>query len=249
MPGFTDTAKTVLITGAAGVLGRAATAGLLDKGFNVVLFDNDHAGLEEMGKAGDRRAKYVHIDLRDPQDIGNKYRALEEEGITVDILINNAGILTTNKVAETSLEEWQKILDVNLTAGFCLAKLVIPAMKKKGWGRIVNITYLAAKTGGLTAGTAYSVSKGALISLTFSLAAELARFGITVNGIAPAYIKTPMVNEQLTKEQREDILAKIPVCRFCDADEVVHTIEFLIDDRAGFITGEIVDQNGGLYFD
>jgi len=122
-------------------------------------------------------------------------------------------------------------------------------MKKKHWGRIVNISSLAAKSGGITAGTAYSTSKGALISLTFSLAAELAPFGVTVNGIAPAYVKTPMVTEQLSPEQLKAVIEKIPVERLCEAEEVAHTVSFLVHPLAGFITGEIIDQNGGIHFD
>jgi 3-oxoacyl-[acyl-carrier protein] reductase len=108
---------------------------------------------------------------------------------------------------------------------------------------------LAAKTGGITAGTAYSTSKGALIALTFSFAAETASYGITVNGIAPAYIKTPMVTEQLTEEQRQGLLKKIPVGRFCEPEECAYVVKFLVSPLAGFITGEIIDQNGGLMFD
>jgi len=122
-------------------------------------------------------------------------------------------------------------------------------MKKKRWGRIINISSLAAKSGGITAETAYSTSKGALISLTFSLAAELAPFGVTANGIAPAYVKTPMVMEQLSTEQLKAIIEKIPVKRLCEAEEVAHTVRFLVHPLAGFITGEIIDQNGGLHFD
>ena len=87
------------------------------------------------------------------------------------------------------------------------------------------------------------------MSLTFSLAAELAPFGVTANGIAPAYVRTPMVTEQLTEEQRQELLKKIPVGRFCEPEEFAHVVSFLIDDMAGFITGEIIDQNGGLHFD
>jgi 3-oxoacyl-[acyl-carrier protein] reductase len=93
------------------------------------------------------------------------------------------------------------------------------------------------------------VSKGGLISLTFSLAAETARFGITVNGIAPAYVRTPMITEQLTEAQRQEVLKKIPVGRFCESEEFAHVVRFLIHPLAGFITGEIIDQNGGLLFD
>jgi len=108
---------------------------------------------------------------------------------------------------------------------------------------------VASKTGGLTAGTAYTTSKGGMAALTFSLARESAGDGVTVNGIAPAYIKTPMVTEQLSEDQRQALLQDIPVGRFCDADEVAHVVDFLVSPLSGFITGEIIDINGGLYLD
>jgi 3-oxoacyl-[acyl-carrier protein] reductase len=122
-------------------------------------------------------------------------------------------------------------------------------MKKRGWGRIVNVCSLAAKTGGLTAGTAYSTSKGALTALTFSLARESASFGVTVNAISPAYVKTPMVTEQLNESQRRLLLAQIPVGRFCEPEEFAHAVRFLVSPLSGFITGEVLDMNGGLHMD
>jgi 3-oxoacyl-[acyl-carrier protein] reductase len=141
------------------------------------------------------------------------------------------------------------VLSVNLDGAFYLSRLVLPGMKTRGWGRIVNVCSLAMKSGGLTAGTAYTTSKGALQALTFSLARESAKFGVTVNGIAPAYVKTPMVTEQLTEAQRQALVAQIPVGRFCEPEEFAHCVRFLVSPLSGFITGEILDLNGGLVFD
>jgi len=220
-----------VVTGAAGAMGRAVVSFLKDDGLNVV-------GLDLTGDC-------LRCDVTDAAAVR---RAVEEIG-PVDVLVNNAGILSNHKVESTSSDEWRRVLATNVEGPFILAREIVPGMKARRWGRIVNTCSLAAKTGGLTAGTAYAASKGALTSLTFSLARELASFGITVNGIAPAYVRTPMVTEQLSAAQREALLAQIPVGRFCEPEEFAHVVRFLVSPLAGFITGEIVDVNGGLVMD
>jgi 3-oxoacyl-[acyl-carrier protein] reductase len=223
--------KTAVVTGAAGTMGRAVVSFLKQEGLHVV-------GLDVKGDC-------THCDVSDPVAVN---RVIGEIG-PVDVLVNNAGILSNNKVEATTPDEWRKVLAANLDGAFYLAREVIPGMKARRWGRIVNVCSMAAKTGGLTAGTAYATSKGALVSLTFSLARELASFGVTVNGIAPAYVRTPMVTEQLNAQQRQHLLAQIPVGRFCEPEEFAHVVRFLVSPLAGFITGEIVDINGGLVMD
>jgi len=216
-------------------MGSAVVEALLADGLKVYSMDVKASPLGES----------VVCDITDPQAV---HAAIQGIG-TVDVLVNNAGILSNNKSGATLPDEWHRVLGVNLDGAFYLAREVIPGMKARRWGRIVNTCSLAAKTGGLTAGTAYSTSKGALTSLTFSLARELAPFGVTVNGISPAYVKTPMVTEQLTEAQRQAIIAQIPVGRFCEPEEFAHVVRFLVSPLSGFITGEIVDLNGGLIMD
>ena len=222
--------RTAVVTGAAGTMGRAVVRFLEEDGLKVYGLDL-HGG--------------IVCDVSDPEAVR---QAMREIG-AVDILVNNAGILSNNKAEATTPEEWRKVLAANLDSAFFVSRQVIPGMKARGWGRIVNTCSLAAKTGGLTAGTAYAASKGALTSLTFSLARELAPHGVTVNGISPAYVKTPMVTEGLTEPQRQALLAQIPVGRFCEPEEFAHVVRFLVSPLAGFITGEIVDLNGGLVMD
>jgi 3-oxoacyl-[acyl-carrier protein] reductase len=168
---------------------------------------------------------------------------------SVDILVNNAGVLSNNKILDTSLEGWRRVSGINFEAAFLLIRAFLPGMRATKWGRIINMSSYAAKCGGLTAGTAHSVSKSALIGLTFATARETARDGITANAIALAYVMSPMVSEQLTDDQRRSQLAQIPVGRFCTPEEVAHAVLFLASPLAGFITGEVIDMNGGLQFD
>jgi 3-oxoacyl-[acyl-carrier protein] reductase len=241
--------KVALVTGAAGVMGCAAARFLLDDGCKVAMVDvNAAANDARAGELGTGAAPFS-FDIGDPAAVRAGHARVVAALGPVDILVNNAGILSNNKVEATSDDEWRRVLAANLDGAFYLARAIVPDMKRRRWGRIINTCSLAAKTGGLTAGTAYSTSKGALTTLTFSLARELAAFGITVNGISPAYVNTPMVTEQLTEAQRQALRAQVPVGRFCEPEEFAHVVRFLAHPLAGFITGEIVDVNGGLHMD
>jgi 3-oxoacyl-[acyl-carrier protein] reductase len=240
--------KVALVTGAAGTMGLSTAKGLLEDGYAVVMADVDAARLRSL-TAPLTHAYPAAFDVSDYKQVEAALRRIEGEIGPVDVLVNNAGILSNHKVAETTPEEWHNVLAINLDGAFYLSKLILPGMKARRWGRIVNTCSFAMKSGGLTAGTAYTVSKGALQALTFSLARECTAFGVTVNGIAPAYVKTPMVTEQLTEEQRQKLIAQIPVGRFAEPEEFAHCVRFFVSPLSGFITGEILDLNGGLQFD
>jgi 3-oxoacyl-[acyl-carrier protein] reductase len=223
--------RLAVVTGAAGSTGFAIAKALVEDGLRVLLVDIDAERLERLCNQLGEAAIPVPLDVSDPDRVAVVSAAIRADHGEVDILSNNAGILSNNKAAETTPAVW------------------LPGMKARGWGRIVNMCSLAMKTGGLTAGTAYTASKGGMAALTLSLARESAAHGVTVNAIAPAYIKTPMITEQLSEAQREQLLLQIPVGRFCEPEEVAFLVCYLISPLAGFVTGEIVDINGGLHLD
>ena len=244
-----DNKKLALVTGAAGVLGAATAAALAADGYRVLLVDLDQKPLDDLADAIGGATVPVALDISRPEAVEKTCAALQNSHGEVSVLVNNAGVLSNSKLAATSYDEWRRILSVNLDGAFHLCQQWLPGMQARRWGRVVNICSLAMKTGGLTAGTAYTTSKGALAALTFSLAREFAPHGVTVNGIAPAYIKTPMITDYLTAEQQHLLLQQIPVGRFCEANEVANVVCFLVSPLSGFITGEIIDINGGLHMD
>lgn len=244
-----ETQRVALVTGGAGSIGAAIAESLLNEGMKVVLNDVDEDGLRRITGRLKGDIFQRSFDISDADRVEREISQAGNEIGEIDILVNNAGILSNHKIETTPAEEWRRVLEVNLSGAFYLSKAVIPGMKKRRWGRIVNVCSLAAKSGGITAGTAYTASKGAMISLTFSIARETAPYGITVNGIAPGYVRTPMVTDQLSPDKQKELLTQIPVGRFCEPEEIAHLVRFLVHPLSGFITGEIVDINGGVLFD
>ena len=240
--------KTALVTGACGGIGRAVVAALVAQGSRVIAFDRDIEAVAALAEGFGGACDPVAVDLGDATALQAVMKDVANRFEVIDILVNNAGVLSPHKLGATTLDDWHRLMAVNLDAALLLTQAVVPAMKENRWGRLINISSYAWKSGGLTAGTAYSVSKSALVGLTYSSARELAPFGVTANAVAPAYVVSPMIMEQLSEEDRQRQLAAIPVGRFCQPEEVAHTVGFLASPLSGFMTGTVVDMNGGLQF-
>lgn len=238
-----------LVTGAGGTMGRSVVQSLVAQGCHVAMIDLHADAMVDLQAQHGPRVLALSCDIRDPAAVQRAFGQAATTFGPVLLLVNNAGILSNDKIEATTAHDWREVLAVNIDGAMYCAQAAVPGMKAARWGRIINVGSLAAKTGGLTAGTAYAVSKGAIAALTLSLARELAPFGVTANAVAPAYVRTPMVTKQLTESQRAALLAQIPVGRFCEPEEFAHVVSFLASPHSGFITGEIVDLNGGLHMD
>jgi 3-oxoacyl-[acyl-carrier protein] reductase len=241
--------KVAVVTGAASSMGTAVVRALLEDGASVAMIDVDALRLDGVVRFLRGSTVAIPCDVSDADAVRQAHGQVDQLLGPVDILVNNAAVTTTARAEGSDDDEWRHTLRVNLDGAFYWSRAVLPAMRKRGWGRIINVGSLAAKTGGLTSGIAYVASKGALTSLSFALAREAAADGVTVNVIAPAYVKTNTITEGLNESQRRILLARIPVGRFCEPEEFAHAVRFLASPLAGFITGEVLDVNGGLQMD
>jgi 3-oxoacyl-[acyl-carrier protein] reductase len=241
--------KVALVTGGTGSIGMAVARQLAEAGCHVAVVDLDEEKCAAAAAQLPTRSIGVAFDVSSEASVVAGVARVREHLGGVDILVNVAGILSNNKALETSSSEWRKVHAVNYDSAFYLSKACLPHMVEQGWGRVVNLSSWAWKSGGLTAGTAYSSSKAAMVGLTFSLARQFASSGVTVNAVAPCYVFSPMIMEQLTADKRAELLETIPVRRFCKPDEVAHAVAFLVSPLSGFITGEVIDMNGGFQMD
>lgn len=216
----------------------------------MVIHDSDEGALEELlsglGALAQKDVCYpICFDASNADAVSEAVSRIAADFHPVYILVNNSGTLSSTLVANTSVEEWRRAFCSNVDPAFLMSRALLPAMRERKWGRVVNTCSLAGKTGGHTTGIAYATTKGALQTFTFALARECAKDGVTVNGIAPAYVRTPAV-EAYPKDMLPMLLEYIPVGRFCEPEEFASAVRFLISPLAGFICGTIIDLNGGL---
>ena len=241
---FDLTGKTALITGASGGIGAAIARSLHGAGATVGLSGTRTAPLEELAAELGDRAHVLPCTLSDAEAVTALPKQATEAMGSVDILINNAGITRDNLFMRMSEDEWQSVLDVNLTATFRLCKGVMRGMMKARWGRIVNITSIVGHTG--NPGQAnYAASKAGVLGMSKSLAYEVASRGITVNTIAPGFVTTAMT-DKLSDDQKSAILTQVPAARMGQPEEIAAAAVYLASPEAGYLTGATLHVNGGM---
>ena len=241
---FDLTGKTALVTGASGGIGADIARVLHAAGATVGLSGTRVEPLEALAAELGLRAHVLPCNLSNAEEVeGLVKRATEAMG-SVDILVNNAGITRDGLAMRMSDDDWQSVIDVNLTAAFRLCRAAIRGMMKARWGRIVNISSVVGRAG--NAGQAnYAASKGGLVALSKSLAEEVASRGITVNCVAPGFIETPMT-EKLNEAQRATILASVPAGRMGTPQEIAAAVLYLASQEAAYVTGATLHVNGGM---
>jgi 3-oxoacyl-[acyl-carrier protein] reductase len=239
--------RVALVTGASRGIGAAIAERLAEAGANVAVgYGRDAAAAEEVaGKimASGRRAVTTRGEVEDPAKVTKMVDAVESELGSIDILVSNAGIAPQQRLEEITVEDWDRVMNVNLRPAFLLAKRLTPGMRERGWGRVILISSVAAFTGGLV-GPHYTASKAALIGLARALAGPLAPYDVTVNAVSPALIKGGATLPG-GEEARRQLAEQIPVGRLGCPKEVAEAVLALVSNP--FITSQTLSVDGGLY--
>lgn len=238
--------KVAIITGAARGIGREIAITLADAGATIMVADINLEGANKVVEEITNKKRgglALKVDVSLKKDVDLMVKKVLKKFSTIDILINNAGVCYLRPFDEISENEWDKVMAINLKGAFLCCQSVLPIMKEKNRGCIINLTSLAAKTGGMLVGAHYSASKAGVTSLTKSLAKHAAKYGINVNAVSPGFIDTEM-----TKDFNYEI-STVPLGRLGTPADVAKVVRFLTSEDAKYITGEIIDVDGGISMD
>tara|TARA_B100000575_G_scaffold294471_1_gene310660 strand:- start:2496 stop:3230 length:735 start_codon:yes stop_codon:yes gene_type:complete len=236
--------RKVLVTGASGGIGGAICEKFIKHNSILILISSSDEKISKLKTLYGPNHFYYKIDLSDKNDIKNKLKLISEEQKDIDIIINNAGITQDNLLLRMSEDQWEKVIDINLSSNFYIIKFLLPIMLSNKSGKIIGISSVVATTGN-PGQSNYVSSKSGMIGLYKTIANEVAKRNINVNLISPGYIMTPMT-ENLTEVQKNNILSKIPMQKFGNPTDVANLAYFLSSDDASYITGQNININGGM---
>ncbi|MBD1575472.1 MULTISPECIES: 3-oxoacyl-ACP reductase FabG [Vibrio] len=237
--------KIALVTGASRGIGRAIAELLVERGATVIGTATSESGAQAISDYLGDKGKGLALNVTDSDSVAITIKTINDEFGAIDILVNNAGITRDNLLMRMKDDEWQDIMDTNLTSIFRLSKAVLRGMMKKRHGRVINVGSVVGTMG--NAGQAnYAAAKAGVIGFTKSMAREVASRGITVNTVAPGFIETDMT-KALNDDQRAATLAQVPAGRLGDPREIASVVAFLASDDAAYMTGETLHVNGGMY--
>ena len=237
--------KNIIVTGASGGIGNSIVEKLYENGANILATGTKIEKLEELKKKF-INIKIIKFDISQHEKVEEFINtATEDLGGSLDCIVNNAGITKDNLTIRMSLEEWTKVIDVNLTSTFLMCKYSIKKMLKNKFGKIINITSVVGHTGNVGQAN-YTASKAGIVAMSKSLAIEYAKKNINVNCISPGFISTAMT-DQIDKKHKEAIISKIPSNRLGKPEDIANTVIFLASDNSDYINGETIHVNGGMY--
>lgn len=240
--------RVACVTGASRGIGRETALALARDGMKIVVASNERENNETVAeevRAAGAEAVTQYLDLSQADSVKEAFGQILKECGRVDVLVNNAGITKDALSMRMKPDDWNLVLQINLTGTFFCAQQVLPAMMRERWGRVVNIASIVGQTG--NAGQAnYVASKAGVIGLTKTLALELASRNITVNAIAPGFIETDMT-KTLPEDIKQKMLARIPLQRMGQPADIAAAVRFLVSDAAAYITGQVLGVNGGMY--